>query len=170
MSTYGAHTAADVFKAEAARNTAAAGISTGKTVAQIAVARSPQEREMLVDQVARLYNHLAIGGYIDEKQRQQSIEQFLNRADVVSVEAALDDPTRDPSALARTLIQRKQYFHLKKEQVTQLAERARNEAIRRDSLGQATASVADIAAASEAAIMPTSKSCWKRPLARGVIS
>jgi len=42
---------------------------------------------MLVDQVARLYGHLAIGGFIDENQRRQSIEQFLNQADVASVEA-----------------------------------------------------------------------------------
>jgi len=107
---------------------------------------------MLVDQVARLYGHLEIGGFIDEKQRQQSIEQFLSRADVASVEAALDDPTRDPPALARILIQCKQYHHLDKEQVAQLAELARHEAIRRVSLGKAMSSVADIAAATDAAI------------------
>ncbi len=149
---YRAHTAHDAFRAEAAHNIAAAGIATGKIAAQVAIARSPQEREMLVDQATGLNDRLAIGGFINEDQRQQANLQFLNQADVASVQAALDDPNRDPSALARTLTQRKQYFHLDPEQVSNFAQLARNEAIRRDSVGKAVSSVADIAAASDAAI------------------
>ncbi len=138
---YQAHTAHDAFRAEAAHNIAAAGIATGKIAAQVAIARSPQEREMLVDQATALNHHLAIGGFINEDQRQQANLQFLNQADVASVQAALDDPNRDPSALARTLIQRKQYFHLDRDQVSNFVKLARNEAIRRDGLVAANTNV-----------------------------
>ncbi len=138
---YQAHTAHDAFRAEAAHNIAAAGIATGKIAAQVAIARSPQEREMLVGQATALNDHLAIGGFINEDQRQQANQQFLNQADVASVQAALDDPNRDPSALARTLMQRKQYFHLDRDQVSNFAKLARNEAIRRDGLAAANANV-----------------------------
>jgi hypothetical protein len=141
LGIYQTHTAHDAFQAEAAHNIAAAGAAMGKIASQVAIARSPQEREMLVDQAAALNAHLAIGGFINDDQRQQANRQFLNQADVASVKAALDDPNRDPSALARTLIQRKQYFHLDRDQVSTFAQLARNEAIRRDGLAAADATV-----------------------------